>query len=314
MSNYVRAEDLSDLSVVAPELLDWIEFAFEGVTVRVRGVLHGLTGGANREYLDLVERSINDARRSGIVMAEKSMRAMYRARIDKELDDWLVFRPGDAFRLGAKLFFTPSLLWMLVVGGFKERLTTRDEFDAGGRDDPDLLGGSPLFHRLEPSERRALAGFPGTLACVRRHLALRIGVPPGPDGRAEVPGKHWRHLNVIEQQSLIPIRSVHMLHYAVTYARRKGVPLVNVFVGEMHNSDMAVLARNWSALDAEDGPIADALRHLARTASRAAGGRMGMLEHTFRYLAYIGSLAAPLFIAGAIGVTAMAVCGSLLPN
>lgn len=309
MSDYVRPEMLADPEVKPPEMLDWIEFDFEGVTIRVRGVLHGLTGGANREYIDLVERSITAARGTGLVMAEKSMRSMYRAKIDKELDDWLVFRARDAFRLGAKLYFKPSLLWMLVSGGFRERLTARDEFDAGSRRDPDLLGGSPLFHRLDPYERRALSGFPGTLACVRRHLLLRIGATAGDVGRAVVPGTHWRHLNLIEKHSLIPIRSVHMLCYAASYARRKGVGLVNVFVGEMHNSDMAVLAREWEDVARWEGPEGDELRRLVMTARSAADGRMARVEKAARYLSYIGSLAAPLFAVGALGVAAFAAVG-----
>jgi hypothetical protein len=44
MSDYVRPEMLADPEVRPPETLDWIEFDFEGVTFRVRGVLHGLTG------------------------------------------------------------------------------------------------------------------------------------------------------------------------------------------------------------------------------------------------------------------------------
>jgi hypothetical protein len=309
MSDYVRPEALADPEVRPPELLDLIEFDFEGVTIRVRGVLHGLTGGANREYIDLVERSITAARGTGIIMAEKSMRSMYRAKIDKELDDWLVFRARDAFRLGTKLYFTPSLLWMLASAGFRERMTARDEFDAEGRRDPVLLGGSPLFHRIDPYERRALSGFPETLACVRRHLALRVGAIAGDDGRAVVPGTHWRHLNLIEKHSLIPIRSVHMLCFAASYARRKGVGAVNVFVGEMHNSDMAVLAREWGAVARWEGPEGDELRRLVETARRAADGRMGRVEKAVRYLSYIGGLAAPLFAAGALAVAAFAGIG-----
>lgn len=306
MSDSFSLEMLADPSVKPPELLDALEFDFEGVTIRVRGVLHGLTGGANREYIDRVERSIADARQTGLVMAEKSMCSMYRTRIDKELDDWLVFRARDAFRLGMKLYFKPSLLWMLVSGGFRERLAVRDEFDAGGRRDPDLLGGSPLFHRIDPYERRTLSGFPQTLACVRRHLLLRIGANVGDEGCAVVPGAHWRHLNLIEKHSLIPIRSVHMLCYAASYARREGVDLVNVFVGEMHNSDMAVLAREWEDVARWEGPEGDELRLLVMTARRAADGRMGRVEKVTRYLSYIGGLAAPLFAAGALGVAAFA--------
>lgn len=309
MSDYVRPEALADSEVRPPELLDHIEFDFEGVTIRVRGVLHGLTGGANREYIDLVERSITAARGTGIIMAEKSMRSMYRAKIDKELDDWLVFRSKDAFRLGMKLYFTPSLLWMLASAGFRERMTARDGFDAEGRRDPDLLGGSPLFHLIDPYERRALSGFPETLACVRRHLALRVGAIAGDDGRAVVPGTHWRHLNLIEKHSLIPIRSVHMLCFSAGYARRKGVDTVNVFVGEMHNSDMAVLAREWDDVARWDGPQGDELRRLVETARRAADGRMGSVEKAVRYLSYIGWLAAPLFAAGALVVAAFAGIG-----
>lgn len=311
VAGYVDPMQIADPATKPPELLDWLEFKHEGITIRVRGVLHGLTGGANREYIDLVERSISDARRTGPVMAEKSMRSMYSARIDKELDDWLVFRPRDAFRLGARLYFTPSLLLMLVVGGFRERFTKADAFDAGGRTDPDLLGGSPLFHRIEPFERRALSGFPPPLDGVRRHLMLRAGMDVGNEGRAVVPGRHWAHLNKIERYSLIPIRSVHMLVYAAAYARRRGLGFVNVFVGETHNTDMKALAESWDVLRPEDSIVGKAFREIVSTSARAAGGRMGRVERLARYAAYLGALAAPLALAAVAIVGAAAVAAAL---
>lgn len=307
VADYVDPIQIADPATRPPDVLDWLEFKFEGITIRVRGVLHGLTGGANREYIDLVERSIADARKTGLVMAEKSMRSMYRARIDKELDDWLVFRPRDAFRLGARLYFTPSLLLMLVAGGFRERLTRADAFEVGGRIDPDLLGGSPLFHRIDPFERRALSGFPPPLEGVRRHLMLRAGVDVGDEGRAIVPGRHWAHLNKIERFSLIPIRSVHMLVYAAIYARRRGLGFVNVFVGETHNTDMKALAESWDVLRSEDSVAGEAFRKIVAVSARAAGGRMGRFERMARYAAYIGAVAAPLAITAAaiVGVAAV---------
>lgn len=89
-------EKLSDRSLPISDHLDFITFQFRGITFRVRGVLHGVTGGASREYIDLVKRSIKAA--TGFVMMEKNMSVMYGTPQAKELDDWLGLRFRDYAR------------------------------------------------------------------------------------------------------------------------------------------------------------------------------------------------------------------------
>lgn len=302
---YVSPDELTDPTVQAPEYLDSIDFEFDGIEFRVRGVLHGLTGGANREYIDLVNRSIASA--TGFVMTEKSMKALYKGRIDKELDDWMPFRPWDAFRLGARLYFTPSLIWMLLTEGFRERLTKRDAFDASGRTDLDQLGGSPLFHRLEPYERRRLSGFPSPIRGVMRHLSLRCGLSTDDADRPNVPGRHWAFLNKIEEVALIPLRSVHMLAYARGYAVSRGIKVLDIFVGETHNTDMHALATNWQDfVEARGTPEITEFWKIVNSAEAAAAGKVSKLKHYGRYLRYIGSVMAPLAILAAVAVGGMA--------
>lgn len=294
-SSYVSIEQISDQSVRPPEVLDFIEFEFDGIVFKVRGVLHGLTGGANREYIDLVNRSISSA--TGFVMTEKSMKTLYKGRIDKELDDWMPFRPRDAFRLGLRLYYLPSLLWMLVTEGFRERLTKKDRFETSGRTDWEQLGGSPLFHRLDPEFRRAMSGFPDSIRGIKRHLALRCGNPADENDKAVVPGRHWRFLNKIERFSIIPLRSVHMLAYARTYAKSRGIPEVSLFVGETHNTDMQAIARHWKEFeDLSKSAEKDAFWSIVDAADRAASKGASRTIQFARYLRYIGALTAPLAI------------------
>ena len=74
-----------------PDSLDFLEFDFDGVTFRCYGILHGITGGLNREYRDFIKRSIQNI--EGIKLAEKGMKQLYRkCGIDAELEDWAVLR------------------------------------------------------------------------------------------------------------------------------------------------------------------------------------------------------------------------------
>ena len=97
-----------------------------------------------------------------------------------------------------------------------------------------------------------------------------------------------------------------MLVYAALYAKRRGLGFVNVFVGEMHNTDMEALASSWIDLERENGPAGDEFRKIVSVAMRAATGRMGQIERIGRYAVYLGAIAAPLAVAFSAVIAAVA--------
>lgn len=176
------------------------------------------------------------------------MSVMYGAPNVKELDDWLVLRFRDVLLLSCKFYFLPRNLFGLAWKSIVERLRRRDPFIKGGQQDFTLIGGSPLFHHLDPEERRGIAGFPAPLKGLRRHLSLRAGEPDTGVDKAIVPHGEWTFLNSVERQVSIPIRSLHMLFFAWSYAVEHGHREIDLFIGETHNTDVAAIAENADRL------------------------------------------------------------------
>lgn len=73
-------------------------------------------------------------------------------------------------------------------------------------------------------------------------------------------------MELVEPYINIPYRSVHMLEYACEVARTRDVKEISIFVGEIHNSDMA-----WYVATKEGKVVLDPeLEHaLAEVADRA---------------------------------------------
>lgn len=226
-------EVLDSSRAVAPALLDSLSFEYRGISVHLYGTLHALTGGTNQAYVAAVDRTIAQAR--GLRLGEQGMQAMYKG-LDAELQDWVQIPPKDALRLAANLIFPPHRLISLIASIAREKLTVADRFGAGGVRRLQDIGGAMAFHLLNPAERRRMAGFPDAPTYLVENLRRRRGesrlcAPSFPD-----PDWHW--LRHIEPFANIPCRSVHMLEFAVEFARLKGSPEVSLFVGEVHNSDM----------------------------------------------------------------------------
>lgn len=220
-------------SEVPTPAIDAVTFQYLGITVHAYGVLHGLTGGTNRDYVQLVNKTIAQA--PGYKLGEKEMSKLYRG-LDGELHDWIQMPARDAFRAGLSLVGTPSRLVSLARCALKELATRRDKALAQPHVRLQDLGGSPLFHAIAPFERRKLAGFIPPAAYLKENLARRRGTsrlaaPAFPD-------RDWLWLNYIEPYTNIAIRSVHMLHYAAMLAQEKHLNEISLFVGEIHNTDM----------------------------------------------------------------------------
>lgn len=216
-----------------PEFANAIVLNYQGITFHVYGVLHGITGGTNREYVDFINHTIAHA--PGLKLGEKSMLKMYKG-LDGELDDWMQMTNKDTFSLTMRLFMSPPATYNIIKTTIKEKLTKYDRFDINNRQLSDL-GGSPYFHLLDPILRRGYLGFPSSHDYFIQNYhrrqntdksSLKI-IRPDPD---------WKWLTYIEKYVNIPYRSVHMIENAVLQAKENNATQVSLLIGETHSSDI----------------------------------------------------------------------------
>jgi len=238
-------QQLLNSNLSKPDTLDYIEFQHDDVTFRCFGILHGITGGLNFEYRDFIKQSIKSI--DGIKLAEKGMQKLYpHCQIDAELEDWAVLRPIDCFLMGFKLIADPRCLWMISIDSFRELWQQHDAFVCHQRQNISDLGESTFFHYLDEHERRSIAGFNSPEQALKqdmeslsrwyKSLLVKQRIQP-------VIHPQWKRILLLENCMHIPARSVHMLAYATAFAKKHKHKLVNLFVGETHNTDMQYLAR-----------------------------------------------------------------------
>ncbi|WP_423200710.1 hypothetical protein [Cupriavidus sp. H19C3] len=268
---YVPVAQLLAGTTDVPQRIDAATIQYRGVICHVYGVLHGLTGGTNRQYKALVEDAIENAP-GELVFGETKFAKLYRG-IQVEMDDWTEIPLRDAFRMQFKAALTPMRMFMVAAGMRRERRTMADRFGANGLRRLQDIGGSAAFHALSPDERRRIAGFPEPYAYLVENCRRRAG---GGDRRGPVfPDPDWRWLAMIEPELNIPLRSVFMLEFAVERARVLGASEISLFVGEIHNSDMVWLAGfDESAVDPK---VRDMVDNVRRRAIELARGRRGAL-------------------------------------
>lgn len=239
-------EQLQSSDNPPPEKLDYLEFSYQGITIRTFGILHGITGGLNREYFEFTKHSIRQT--EGLKLAEKGMKQLYRnCGIDEELEDWMVLRPVDCLVMGIQLLGDPRCLWMITVDALRERLRKLDPYTCNQRRNISDLGESPYFHYLDEHQRRELVGFLPSNEAIAKDLKSMShwhgAILPKPR-HTPIDHPQWRRILLLERIMHIPCRSIHMLHYATSYAKKHNHQLVNIFVGETHNTDMHFLAQN----------------------------------------------------------------------
>lgn len=261
---------LPDRRLAPPALLDGLSFDYCGVTFMVYGVLHGITGGMNAAYSDMLIRTVNGA--EGLLFAKKSLFSFFPgSRSTVSLCDWAVLSVWDALGLGLRLTLLLSSWRVALADSVLERLQKRDPFLKTGQLKD--LGGSPYFHTYDPWDRRKLVGFPDPGEGLRHDLTLLARpwkelLPRMPNTLSPA----WnRILRLVQRHGHIPARSLHMLHFAATYAKETGHRQVSVFVGETHNTDMAWLAANEGAFRAGlAGPLRRMFERVADRAERLA--------------------------------------------
>ena len=195
----------------------------------------------------------------GIKLAEKGMKQLYPdCEIDEELEDWLVLRRVDCLTMGFQLVADPRCLWMITVDAIREKLRKKDPFIANDRKDITKLGESPYFHYIDAYARRELVGFLPSKVAISKDLYsmskwYKAILPKTRHTKIEHP--QWHRLLLLERIMHIPCRSIHMLHYGLAFAKEHNHKLVNLFVGETHNTDMHYLAKHsqsfYGSLDKE---------------------------------------------------------------
>jgi hypothetical protein len=231
------------LSQKAPDNLGCLSFSYADIRFHVYGVLHGISGGMNAEYRDLLTRTVAEA--AGTIFAEKGLFALLRdCRRPVSLSDWAVIRPWDGFFMGLRLTLLPASWRVVTVDLMREALCRHDRFPRSRqlRD----LGGSPFFHRIDAWERRQMVGFPPPENGLRHDLELlsRPWRELWPRSPGTISPAWNRILMLVQRHGHIPARSLHMLNFAAEHARLTDSGEVSLFVGETHNTDMAWIAEH----------------------------------------------------------------------
>ncbi|MFS1428893.1 hypothetical protein LMH73_017540 [Vibrio splendidus] len=258
--------------------IDALSFSVDGVEVHAYGILHGITGGPNRDYVNAVNRAIESS--PGVKYCEKSMKSMYKG-LNFDVADWLVFRSIDTFKFAFSSFVNPSFIYHFVRTAFAEKTTKHSRF---GQDDIYSLcdaASSLKFHSIHPNERREICGFPNP------EEYLRLNVLRWENGyrkRFRFPDKDWAWLEHIEPNACIPLRSIHMLEYAITHAKANDIKVISIFCGELHNSDMA-----WYSTVRDDPKhFSRAQRDVVKkSAQKAACNRFYVVKRSIWYYAIL---------------------------
>jgi hypothetical protein len=220
------------------------------------------------------------------------MRAMYKG-LDGEVDDWMQVPLLDAFRFPLALLGTPSRFARVFATVLKEYLTKEDRFGKGGSRQLRDIGGAAAFHLLSPAARRKMAGFPDTPDYLVENLLRRQG--KGVLAPIRFPDPDWWWLSHVEKYVNIPCRSVHMLEFAVTLARLKGLDEVSLFIGETHQSDTEWYQRFMQG-NAEFPEWAAAELQVIRRSAQAHAVRVFERRITPRKFAYLGAMYAGIAI------------------
>ena len=216
----------------APTLIDAIPLHYKGIDVNVYGVLHGVTGGTNKDYVDFINKTIKEAK--GTKFCEKSMKTMYKG-LDKDVHDWRQMRCRDAFQMSFKSFLNPYFPYILVKTMIKEKLKKSSDFGKDNFYSACDISKDKQFHLIKPSERRILAGFPHPEDYMKLNLARRNNKVKK---SIDFVDPDWKWLTFIEPYANIPMRSIHMIEYVVEYCRKHDIKEASLFIGEVHNSDI----------------------------------------------------------------------------
>lgn len=255
--------------------LDALSFTVDGITVHSYGILHGITGGPNKDYVDAVNEAIANA--PGVKYCEKSMKKMY-VGLDFDVSDWLVFRARDAFKFAFSSFVNPAFIYHFTRTSFSEKFSKHTRFGHEGVYSLCDAASTTAFHAIHPNERREICGFPNPEEYLRLNI---LRWENGYRKKLRFADKDWAWLEHIEPNACIALRSIHMLEYALSHAKENDIKEISIFCGEVHNSDMA-----WYASEIRDNEKHWCRNYRAKiqsVASKAIHSRYYLMKRTVMY-------------------------------
>ncbi|EGR5854008.1 hypothetical protein BS054_19370 [Vibrio parahaemolyticus] len=252
---------LNNIKDKKQERLDSVVVTIDGVTVHVYGILHGITGGPNLDYVKAVNETIKSA--PGVKYCEKSMKQMYDG-LDFDVNDWMVFKPKEAFNFAFRSMIHPRFIYSLIKTSIAEKTTKSHRFGIHGIYSVNDVASSLKFHSVAPEIRRELCGFPSPEEYMKLNVFRREGTF---NKRMRFADPDWIWLEYIEPNACIPLRSIHMIEYVVAHCKSKGQDTASLFVGEIHNSDV-----DWYVTNRDKLPewLVDYASSIRKTAQRAA--------------------------------------------
>lgn len=207
-------------------------FNVDGIEVHAYGILHGITGGSDSNYVSMINRAIESA--PGAKYCEKSMKRMYKG-LEYDMADWLVFRPIDTIKFAFDSFSRPAFWYHYFKTMLAEKQSWRRRFGENNIYSMCDLPSSVAFYGLNAYERREMRGLPNP----EEYLKLNINRwEKGVTRRFRFADRDWAWLEYIEPNACIPLRSIHMLEYALAHAKKHGFSVISIFCGDIHSSDM----------------------------------------------------------------------------
>ena len=273
---YIKLDDILSKEIDNPDNLGCINLDYKGVNINVYGVLHAITGGTNRDYVNFVLDTIEKEKR--IKFCEKSMKAMYKG-LDVEVDDWLQIKPKEAFLMSfkscTKFWYFHTLMKTII----REKLNKNSKFGFNNIKIPTELSGDRKFHLLEPKERRIFAGFPIPEQYFNLNLKRRRGKS---NQKIQFADKDWDWLSFVEPYANIPMRSIHMIEYVTQYCIKNNIKEAAIFIGEIHNSDIEWFVNNKERLS-------ENINQAAKTIENEVSELLEN-KHRYKYFYYILSL------------------------
>ena len=232
MPKYRSLREILEGKAKSPENMDFIELEYKNVKVNVYGVLHGITGGTNKEYVDFINKTIKESK--GTKFCEKSMKSLYKG-LDQDVHDWRQMSCKDAFSMSFKSFLNLKFPYILIRTMIREKFNKTSNFGKNDIYSASEIAGHKKFHLLKPSERRLMAGFPVPEQYMKLNLQRREGKE---NRKINFVDPDWEWLTYIEPNANIPMRSIHMIEYTVEYCLKHNITQASLFVGEIHNSDI----------------------------------------------------------------------------
>ncbi|MCA8921716.1 MAG: hypothetical protein KDD82_07880 [Planctomycetes bacterium] len=209
------AREACKVAPAAPAALEPVRVACGARSFAVYGVIHGMIGGASKEYKAFVNAC---TRQLPLIGFENGLKMFYPAQRAFTIPDYVAMGVCGSLVTGLQVgFLFPLLLFESL----------REVFKLGGGDDDedwDPVDYTPAYHALDPELRRGVEPDPPLPS--RLQIEYELGRWNGGLRAA------W------ENPSAIVPRSMFMAGYALGYAEREGLEALDLVVGDLHTMEI----------------------------------------------------------------------------